>query len=828
MQMDEELLGQLSDDSLLEYIADLSQSHSQGRVPANSVLELESSGDRNYTRDQYFKDKETRQQHQDSLLREGNRRNGLRQIFQGCSIYINGYTKPGRLQLHELIVQYGGRFVHYLTSKKKTTHIIATNLPLKKRKEFANYKIVKPEWIVDSVNAGRLLPWQSYSHSWDQGQGELQVVDCTDARFLDNFFENSRLHHLSNWKSTLRQNFLGLNDCVNIPGKEDRVIFFHIDFDCFFASVAALDFPLLDIGKDPIVVCHGTHNSDISSCNYAARQYGIRNGMWVSDAKSRIPEGVKLNCLPYNFAKIKAKSDSFYHVLKKNHSVVFDQILPISIDESICVRILRDEEHLDLERICQELRQEIFRLTGCTVSIGCSNTLILSRLNLRKAKPDNFYILFREELDDLYFSDLSLTDLPGIGYSTLSKLNSINEGSRRFESLLQLKQTLYSSTNFVQLSNSRIGNKLTSKILLAIAGKDDDESLKMIYDPKAFFERKSLSIDINWGIRFSSIHEIDSFIDVCTKYLVEKLNELNKKTLQVNVKIMRRSANAPIEPSKFLGMGKCDSASRNSKLGIPTNEFGLLTTEIKNSFRCLSCPPKELRGISIQFNKLLDLDPSRDGNANRFLNFKVFENLPNDVKPNLANELKRRKIQVKEPKINEYQQVFLNEIPTQFRNEIKKDLIIKEKIEQSELNRIYEKRSRRETQLKNSKCHLSGNNNESLFDSIKFQNEKSFKKICSKLMRWIDFTMLDDGPHIKDVELFENYLDKLSDSSRVPLILRISKLISTKLNLKSVSHSGERGFQEWEKILMKIIIPKLNKNKHTFQTVRKLDLEFDL
>lgn len=38
---------------------------------------------------------------------------------------------------------------------------------------------------------------------------------------------------------------------------------------------------------------------------------------------------------------------------------------------------------------------------------------------------------------------------------------------------------------------------------------------------------------------------------------------------------------------------------------------------------------------------------------------------------------------------------------------------------------------------------------------------------------------------------------------------------------------NSEGFQEWEIILLKRIIPLLNQNKHTFQTERKLDIEFD-
>lgn len=821
------VLATLSDDSLIDYINNLSQDNKK-----------------DYTREEYFRDKEVRQREHDEQLR-AQYRNVNPPLFEGCTIYINGYTKPGRLQLHEMIVLYGGNFMHYLSSKRRVTHVVATNLPLKKRLEFRDYKVVSPEWITDSVGQKKLLPWQNYAFSWDQDQRSLQfstaggfskTIDCKDPEFLTHFFQNSRLHHLSNWKAELRAQFL--KEDFTIPSSNDTLSIFHIDFDCFFASVAALccDKCPCDINRDPIVVCHGTQSSDIASCNYVARKYGIKNGMWVARAQKLLPPNVELICLPYNFSEIEAKSKIFYRVLK-NFEVRFDMILPISIDEAVCVIINHDEMSMSCEQICQELRSEICEATrGCNVSIGCSNTLVLARLNLKLGKPNGYHILNQDELTkdetfwNSFLSKFKIDDLPGVGYSTLSKLTN----SQPLDNLLQLKQY---TQNSLPLLQNYVGDKLGNKLFLSLQGKDDQESAKIIYEPENYFARKSLSIDINWGIRFHSIHEVDDFIDRCTEYLVKRLKDLNKRTSQIGLKVMRRHKDAPIEPPKFLGMGKCDASSRNTKMGIPTSEFGTIATELKSTFRSLTCPPKELRGIAIQFNKLVDVSPTMNNQQlklklpfQKTLNLNTFNDLPNDVKPDIAKELKRRKIilakKAATTRATTYQERFIEELPTQIRNEVKNDIRITEKIKRTKLDEIREQVKRREEATKNCKNHLLGS--DSLFESIRFQKETRFKKICAMILDWVDYTITTEGPHQKDVELFENYLDKLSDSNRVPLILRISKLISTKLNLKSRKFSHVAGFQEWEQVLINIIIPKLNKNKHTFQTVRRLDIDFDI
>ena len=63
--------------------------------------------------------------------------------------------------------------------------------------------------------------------------------------------------------------------------------------DCFFASVALRDRPHL---RDQAVgISHGSgegasRSSDVASCNYIAREKGVRNGMHIGRAKELCPE----------------------------------------------------------------------------------------------------------------------------------------------------------------------------------------------------------------------------------------------------------------------------------------------------------------------------------------------------------------------------------------------------------------------------------------------------------------------------------------------------------------------------------------------------------
>ena len=901
------------DDSLIEYLARLSPIPTDNTAIKKQQQQLPTGT--SYSRGSYFKDKELKQKQQDERLRQHYNANNKRtsQLFKDCIIYINGYTKPSRLQLHEMIVLHGGQFRHYLTAKGKVTHIVASNLPLRKRLEFKSYRVVKPEWITESIRQMKLLPWQDFATLHEAGgngdQPQLQlyrtvsaatttattttVPNCNDPDFIRNYLASSRLHHLSNWKANLRREFL---EYYPPPPKANpttaaasKYVLFHVDFDCFFATVAyhhtkslnpSID---IDMDRDPIVVCHGTNNSDIASSNYVARGYGIKNGMWVSHAKTLLPRGVALRVLPYCFEEFEIVSKKFYKVLRDMS--VFKYVVPVSIDEAICVVIASsgDMDPEFCENVCREVQERVFQSTdGCNVSIGCAPSLVLARLALRLGKPNGYYVITdADAAGSTFWSKFQLGDLPGIGGSSAQKLR--NEfGASNLQTLEDLRQVATP-----ERLKRCLGPKLGERVNLALYGKDDPESIKLVREPHSLFERKTLSLDINWAIRFSNIHEVDLFLERCTSYLIEKLTEdLDKYVSQIGLKIMKRAEGAPIEPPKYLGMGRCDALSTSSRLGVATNEFGVIATEVKYLFRTLNCPPMQVRGVAVQFNKLID-PPARknkntsalsspkklgaldeffspfkhNGTSTREKRLRDTEGTPTSgstngkvgisdystVVPKLPYVSPNRNdkpdemdsIRAKYKKLNispvkrldqlkgeSYQENFLRELPTQIRRNLQQDLRILKKVNESKAGKIKKRVEQQKEAERKTYSHFRGP--DSIFRPVEFQQMKSFKRICDTIIGWVKNTIEDEGPHESDVRIFQNYLIRLAESNKLHLVLRISKLISQTLALKSGSSGELSGFQEWDQILLGTVVPILNRNRHSYQTERSLDIEFDL
>ena len=119
----------------------------------------------------------------------------------------------------------------------------------------------------------------------------LRKSTVVNPEFLQQYYRESRLHHLSTWKADLKSQLQALTAERSASQKTRqkrpvgaRRYIMHVDFDSFFAAVSLKKHPHL---KDkPCVVAHGTgsaggNGSEIASCNYPAREFGVKNGMQV-------------------------------------------------------------------------------------------------------------------------------------------------------------------------------------------------------------------------------------------------------------------------------------------------------------------------------------------------------------------------------------------------------------------------------------------------------------------------------------------------------------------------------------------------------------------
>lgn len=203
---------------------------------------------------------------------------------------------------------------------------------------------------------------------------------------LDTIELQITLHFIGTWRNRYRRRFSNFHSGARStntqpkPSATNEVTIIHIDMDCFFVSVVIRNYP--DLVDKPVAVCHSDNpkgTAEISSANYPARDFGIKAGMFVRDAKARCPH---LVIVPYDFEAYEEVADQFYGILHK----YCNKVQALSCDEAF-LDVTECTEN-EPEQVALMIRKEIAEATRYTASAGIAGNLLLARLATKAAKPN--------------------------------------------------------------------------------------------------------------------------------------------------------------------------------------------------------------------------------------------------------------------------------------------------------------------------------------------------------------------------------------------------------------------------------------------------------
>ena len=203
--------------------------------------------------------------------------------------------------------------------------------------------------------------------------------------------------------------------------RKERIII-HCDLDAFFASVETLhhgfpeDEPLI-IGSDPM---QGRGRGIVSTCNYAAREYGVRSAMPISEAWRRCPGH------PFGPARFIRGTRSLYSMasrrvmkLLRNDSDKFEQA---SIDEAyLDITEIVNSDWDEAMALARRLQRTIHEKVGLTASFGIGSTRIIAKMSSEINKPNGIHRVLPDEILD-FFDARSVREVPGIGPKTANIL----------------------------------------------------------------------------------------------------------------------------------------------------------------------------------------------------------------------------------------------------------------------------------------------------------------------------------------------------------------------------------------------------------------------
>ncbi len=183
----------------------------------------------------------------------------------------------------------------------------------------------------------------------------------------------------------------------------------HIDCDCFFAAVEMRDNPQL-VNLPIAIGGHSDRRGVISTCNYPARQFGVRSAMATAIALKQCPN---LILLPGNMALYREVSQQVMAIIRR-FGIAFEQV---SVDEAY---LELDPEDSAIE-VGNQIRAFVEAEVGITVSVGAAPNKFLAKIASDWNKPNGLFAIKPHHVDN-FVHQLEVRKIPGIGPKTAQRL----------------------------------------------------------------------------------------------------------------------------------------------------------------------------------------------------------------------------------------------------------------------------------------------------------------------------------------------------------------------------------------------------------------------
>lgn len=420
----------------------------------------------------------------------------------------------------------------------------------------------------------------------------------TDPNFLESYFSSSRLSYIGSYKQRMKEtapskkNGPQPHPSNNTSNDLATRFVFHVDMDSFFASVVLRKYP--QYKNSPVAIGHGhderypsrkggRSTSELSTCNYVARKYGVKKGMWLHQARNLCPD---LVVLPYDYdgyEEVSSQVSDIIHKYAEQHQR--NSVEPVSCDESY-IEIWADHD-ADVRAVAEAIRFDIEQETGgCTASVGVGKNRLLAKLSSEKAKPNASFVCNDWKT---ILGGLNLRDIPGIGYRSEQKLK---------EKQLMTVDDVWDLGGEGEAILCNILGKGNGNKIFNFCNGEDSRAVSPV-------ERKTIGAECNYGVRFDGPYGIDHMMKGLAKEVAKRMENVGVRGRRLTLKLMERMEDAK-EPAKFNGHGLCNRYSKACELpsSKPTRDCSMFASVGMKLFHQLGIDKADIRGLGIVISTL--------------------------------------------------------------------------------------------------------------------------------------------------------------------------------------------------------------------------------
>ena len=195
-------------------------------------------------------------------------------------------------------------------------------------------------------------------------------------------------------------------------------IIFHIDQNCYFASVEMISRP--ELRDVPMAVAGDAkvRHGIILAKNEPAKKYGIKTAEAIWQAQAKCPDLVLVDAHH-------EKYEFYSKKLREMYSEYTDRVEPFGLDECWLDMTGIVSGYEEAEEVALEIRNRVKEEFKLTCSIGISFNKVFAKLGSDYKKPDATTVFTDENWQEKIWP-LPVSDLLFVGKHTADKLSKIN------------------------------------------------------------------------------------------------------------------------------------------------------------------------------------------------------------------------------------------------------------------------------------------------------------------------------------------------------------------------------------------------------------------